>query len=280
MTGGRTGSAGPVTTARPVLVSAHRGGAGRDATRENTLGALRDAARLDCEFVEIDVRRCADGVYVVHHDGTVRDGGRRVPVASLTFAEFARLVDPHLVLDDALEALRGRTSVHLDLKNVSDPEDGPASLVRSEVALVQHVIGLMGAGNVVVTGLRDASVAAVRAWSRHAHPELLVGLSLSRDVGVRGLVKLVTGRLDEVVPARRLRTSDANLAVCERTQARLWGARWARRRGLPLLVWTVDDPGELRAWLRDERAWMVTTNFPERAVRMRSELATADGGHP
>jgi glycerophosphoryl diester phosphodiesterase len=267
---------GPATAARLPLVSAHRGGAGRDRARENTLGALREAALLDCEYVEIDVRRCADGVYVVHHDGSVRDGERRVPIASLTSAEFARLVDPHLVLDDALEALRGHTRVHLDLKSVSDPEEGPAVPVRSEVALVQHVIDVMGAGNVVVTGLRDTAVAAVRAWSRKAYPDLLVGLSLSRDVGVRGLRKLVTGRLDAVLPGRRLRASDANLAVCERTQARLWGARWAARRGLPLLVWTVDDPDELRRWLRDRRTWMVTTNHPQRAVTLRREL-TGDG---
>jgi glycerophosphoryl diester phosphodiesterase len=102
-----------------------------------------------------------------------------------------------------------------------------------------------------------------------------VGLALSRDVGLRGLGKLLTGRLGEVLPGRRLRASDANLAVCQRTQARLWGARWARRHGLPLLVWTVDDPAGLRAWLGDERTWMVTTNFPERAVSLRRELAAA-----
>ncbi|SEO71885.1 glycerophosphodiester phosphodiesterase [Trujillonella endophytica] len=273
MSRGRTGPAGPATPADLSLVSAHRGGAGRDVARENTLEALRDAARFPCEYVEFDVQRCADGVYVVHHDRHVRSGDRRVPISSLTFGEFTRHAGSYLLLDDALNELRGRKKAHLDCKLVYDTGHGGALPAGSDVLLVRHVVHRMGAENVVVTGLSDAAVRAVRAWSREHCPELRVGLSLSRDVGVRGLVKLVTGRLDEVLPGRRLRASDANLAVCKRTQARLWGARWARRYGLPLLVWTVDDPDQLRAWLRDERAWMVTTNFPLRAVELRRELA-------
>lgn len=268
----------PPGTRTPPLISAHRGGAGADRARENTLGALRDATAVDCEYVEFDVRRCRDGVYVVFHDAAVRDGGRRVPVASLTSAEFARLVDVHLVLDDALEVLRGRRKVHLDLKPLARPEGGGAVPPEEEVALVRHVVEVMGADDVVVTGLPDEAVAAVRAWSRVHCPQLLVGLSLSQDVGPGGLRKVLTGRWAEVLPGRRLRAADANLAVCQRTQARLWGARWARRRGLPLLVWTVDDPDELRAWLGGDRAWLVTTNHPARAAALRSQLAAEAAG--
>ena len=39
----------------------------------------------------------------------------------------------------------------------------------------------------------------------------------------------------------------------------------------------VDDPAELRAWLRDGRIWMLTTNFPQRALELRRELARAGG---
>ncbi|MGY1740726.1 MULTISPECIES: glycerophosphodiester phosphodiesterase [unclassified Blastococcus] len=262
------------TTTRPLpLVSAHRGGAGSDRARENTLGALREAAAMDCEYVEVDVRRCRDGVYVVFHDAHVRDGDRRVPVAALTYDEFTRLAGTPLLLDDALEALRGRTGVHLDLKFLAEPEAGDPVPPAHEVALVRHVVDVLGAGDVLVTGLQDEAVAAVRAWARENSVELLVGLSLSRDVGLGGLARLLTGRLGDALPGRRLRATGANLAVCHRTVARLWGARWAHRHGLPLLVWTVDDPAELRAWLRDERAWLVTTNHPRRALALRDELA-------
>ena len=52
-------------------------------------------------------------------------------------------------------------------------------------------------------------------------------------------------------------------------------ARGARRRGVPVLVWTVDSPRALRFWLRPGRIWMVTTNRPEDALAVRA--GTADG---
>ncbi|WP_409332160.1 hypothetical protein [Trujillonella humicola] len=168
--------------------------------------------------------------------------------------------------------------MHLDLEPLARPEAGDPVPPEHEVALVRHVVDVMGADDVVVTGLQDEAVAAVRAWSRVHCPQLLVGLSLSRDVGPGGLRKVLTGRLGEVLPGRRLRASDADLAVCHRTQARLWGARWARRHDLPLLVWTVDNPRELRRWLVDDRAWLVTTNHPARAVALRSELSAEVAG--
>src|SRR5215472_14720331 len=51
------------------IVIAHRG----DHTRahENTLTALRSAIEAGVDYAEIDVRRTADGQYVLMHDGTV-----------------------------------------------------------------------------------------------------------------------------------------------------------------------------------------------------------------
>jgi glycerophosphoryl diester phosphodiesterase len=65
------------------------------------------------------------------------------------------------------------------------------------------------------------------------------------------------------------RDSRADVVVARHTLARLGMAWLARRRGLPLLVWTVDGERSLRYWLRPGRAWMVTTNEPELAMRLR-----------
>jgi glycerophosphoryl diester phosphodiesterase len=262
-----------MTTHRPLL-SAHRGGACGDPLRENTLGALLEAVTLDCEFVELDVQRCRDGVHVLAHDDDVFDGSRWMPIRSLTADEYAALPCGGLLLEEALEALRGRKKVHLDLKRCSDPDDGgPAR--RHEVALIARVVEVMGAGAVVVTGLDDEAVAAVRAWSRSRHPELLVGFALGRDLVGLPPGRLVRSALGDLFPDRRLRRCDANLVVCEKTLAKAWIAAWARRRGLPLLVWTVDDTRELRSWLDDSRAWLITTNFPRRASRVRRDLDDA-----
>jgi glycerophosphoryl diester phosphodiesterase len=258
------------------LLSAHRGGPGPDASRENTLEAMIEAATLACEYVEFDVQRCRGGIHVLYHDDFVLDGRRRLPIAALTFEEFTKYADTWLLLDDALRIFRDRKKVHLDLKFLSDPEDGGREGHGHEVALVAHVIDVMGAENVIVTTLEDDSVRAVRRWSRDRYPGLLVGLSLGRDVTGRGVAGAVRVRLSEAFPGRRLRRCDANLVVCEKNLARFRVAGWACRHGLPLLVWTVDHPRGLRRWLRDPRVWLITTNYPRRALRLRDDLYPED----
>ena len=51
-------------------IYAHRGSTG-PSIRENTIAAFQRAAELGADGVELDVRRTADGVLVVHHDQEV-----------------------------------------------------------------------------------------------------------------------------------------------------------------------------------------------------------------
>ena len=54
-----------------VMVVAHRGGwmeHGRIVAAENSIAAIERALALGAEMVEVDVRRSADGVFVVMHD--------------------------------------------------------------------------------------------------------------------------------------------------------------------------------------------------------------------
>jgi glycerophosphoryl diester phosphodiesterase len=80
-------------------------------------------------------------------------------------------------------------------------------------------------------------------------------------------------RRSELFPNMRMRESRANLLVAHHVLARLGVAAYARRRGIPLLVWTVDTPRALRYWLRPGRAWLVTTNHPALALEMRSAVS-------
>jgi len=193
-----------MTVVRPLL-STHRAGPGPHPDRENTLPALLEAVRLDCEYVEFDVQRCRGGVHVLYHDDFVLDGDRRLPIRTLTVEQFTKYADTYLLLDQALEIFRDRKKVHLDLKFLSDPDDGGNEGDGHEVALVAHVIDVMGAENLLVTTLEDASVRAVRAWSRSRYPGLLVGLSLGRDVSGLGAWGVVRTRMSEAFPGRRLR---------------------------------------------------------------------------
>ena len=79
--------------ANPVVadaIIAHRG-APRNAP-ENTLPAMREAARLGARWVEVDVKLTADGKPVIIHDDTVdRTTSGRGLVAGLTLAEIRGL---------------------------------------------------------------------------------------------------------------------------------------------------------------------------------------------
>ena len=55
-----------------MRVIAHRGASAVE--RENTLEAFRAAVRLNADGIELDVRRTANDVLVVHHDAHLPDG--------------------------------------------------------------------------------------------------------------------------------------------------------------------------------------------------------------
>jgi glycerophosphoryl diester phosphodiesterase len=60
--------------------------------------------------------------------------------------------------------------------------------------------------------------------------------------------------------------------VAHHLLARVRLLRWAHRREVRVLVWTVDSPRVVAAALRDPRVWMVTTNRPEAALAARESL--------
>ena len=80
-------------------------------------------------------------------------------------------------------------------------------------------------------------------------------------------------RVSELLPRLRYQESRANLVVVKHILARLGVAAFARRRHLPLVVWTVDSEESLRYWLRPGRAWLVTTNQPGLALKVRSGVS-------
>jgi glycerophosphoryl diester phosphodiesterase len=84
-----------------------------------------------------------------------------------------------------------------------------------------------------------------------------------------GFVSRQRAQLASYFPATRIRRSGANLVASHKLVARLSLKAYARRRGLQLVVWTVDGEAELARWMNDPDVWMVTTNHPKRAIAAR-----------
>src|SRR5688500_1112345 len=88
----------PTATVEQVLAVAHRGASAR--APENTLAAVRLAADLGADAVEVDLQRTRDGALVLLHDaglGRTTDAATRLrgrgpwSVGSLTLEEVRRL---------------------------------------------------------------------------------------------------------------------------------------------------------------------------------------------
>ena len=108
------------------VVIAHRGNHTR--AHENTLTALQHAIDAEIDYAEIDVRRTADGHYVLMHDRTVdRMTDGHGPVSELTLAQIRALrvrdtkrpnipTDRVPTFEEALNLIKGRLNIYLDFK--------------------------------------------------------------------------------------------------------------------------------------------------------------------
>ncbi len=239
-----------------ALVSAHRGGTGADVAAQNTLAGFEAAIALGCDYVEFDVRLTADGTPVIFHDDAVHDDDQVRSIAQHRLDDLVHLSP--VTLEAVLDTIAGRVKAHVDLK------------VRGhEIELARRIVGRLGVDDVIITTAEDSSVRRLVAWSRDNAQGLLVGLSTSaRLPGRRAWMRRLV-RLEAAFPRTRIRLSRANLVVSHKTVARWSLRRYARRRGLPLLVWTVDSPRELARWMNDPHTWLVTTNYPHRAFAAR-----------
>lgn len=253
-----------------VLISAHRGGCGRRRDVENTLIAFENAIAAGSDYVEFDIQRTADGIYLLTHDDRVRVNGRTVMVADLPAAVVDDVLGRRVRYAEALALLaqHGRKA-HLDFKFAS-PAHGVEAGEMWEVEATRTALAHLPATDFIVTTAEDHSVRILRDWADSEGIDLLVGLSIGRH-RLTGMAwwRQVRWRAEELFPERRVRRCRANLLVAQRHLARARLLRWAHANNLPVLVWTVDNPSELRRLLSDPRVWMVTSNFPERGLGLR-----------
>ena len=213
---------------------AHRGGATPGV--ENAVSQFADVERLGYSYVETDVRTTADGVAVLFHDEDAgRVTGRAGLLSGLRWADVHALAygngEPVARLDDVLDAFP-RLRFNVDLKD----EGG----VRS----VPDVVARTGSGRrVCVTSFSQRRVERAR---------VLLGAEVCTGLGVGGVARLVASAASGL---RRGRLGGGGgvlqvpwvLPGDRRLPAAL--VRLARREGLAVHVWTVDDPAEMAAAL-------------------------------
>jgi glycerophosphoryl diester phosphodiesterase len=229
-----------LAAARPLVIG-HRGASA--ARPENTVEAFRHAAELGADWVELDVRRTADGALVVHHDASLPDG--RVIV------ELARVDLPASVpsLVAALDACAGM-GVNVEIKNdPADPDFDARDRVADAVAdlLVARSVGPDGTdlAMILVTSFNPRTIDAVRSRAPSVPTGQLV-FDLADPAAV--VARAVRGGHRSVNPWDPF----VDEALIELTRA----------VGLLVFPWTVDDPARMQVLL-DLGVDGIITNVPD-----------------
>jgi glycerophosphoryl diester phosphodiesterase len=233
-----------------TLISAHRGSCGIDGLP--AAERYRRAIDLGVDYVEIDVRRTADGTYVTFHDDLTPSGRN---TRGLTYAQLRDDVGSELLaLDEVLDLAAGRVGLHVDLK---EDDCGPD--------IVRVVLERMSETSFVVTTGGDQVIRRIK----DQFPTVKAGLTLGRDLERWPPWRILGVRLSELFPGPRLSGSHADFVAMHQQLARLRLLRYASTRGIPAWVWTVDDEVEIKRFLADPRVTTLITNRPDLALRFR-----------
>lgn len=226
----RVHDTGPMSEFRAY---AHRGGT--EHAPENSHAAFASAVAMGCRYLETDVRATRDGVAVIHHDATLdRTTDSTGTIRQMPWAQVrqARIGGQHPIsrLDDLLGDFPDVT-VNLDIKDAS--VIGPLLDALRRTASFDRVC------------LTSFSTARLNAVRRHipdtvatsAGPREVAAVYAASRVGRSSAPRLGATRLQ--IPERAYRRTLLDDRFLSATRA--WG--------LPIDVWTVNDPADMKRLL-------------------------------
>lgn len=229
------------------LIIAHRGASAY--ARENTLEAFRIAMEMGADMIEFDVRITGDDVLILYHDSDIK--GR--PIRDLTYNEVhgiameAGYIVP--TLEETFDFTQGKIKLDIELK-----EDGYALKVAELAG------NYMDTGNFIITSSLDSPVRTIK----ERYTEIRTGLVL----GSRPLYRLSRSLL----PAARIRNTGADVLAVDRDLLKLGFMVAARKLGLPVYVWTVNERSLMGKLLATDGVAGIFTDKPDVALFLREMI--------
>jgi len=234
----------------PALIDAHRGECGLPGLQ--AADRYGRAISLGVDYVEIDVRRSADGVYVNYHDERTRSGRA---VRELTYAALKQELGAELLqVGEVMELVDGRVGLHVDVKQTGD-----------EAATVRLIQSGCAHSPVVFTG-GDDSIHAIK----QIFPMVRAGLTLGEDLDGAPPWRYLRVRLSELFPGVRLRRSQSDFAAVHQRLAGIRVLGYCARVHMSAWVWTVDDEVNIARFMHDPRVAVLITDRPDIALRFRT----------
>ena len=233
------------------LIIAHRG-APRYA-KENTIESFEKATILGADMIEFDVRRTKDNVLIAYHNKLIQGH----PVKDLTYEGISQKARNQgfdiPTVEEVLKWSRGKIKLDVELK-----EEG------YEKKVVELLSKYFEEDQFVITSFNDASLRVIK----ERYPDIKTGLILGRGIPP---YRILT-RLQEFFSIKRCKKAKADFLVAHLEL--LWAGflERARRRHLPVFVWTVNDKKMIWKLLHDRRVYGIITDKPDLAISLRKKL--------
>ena len=229
-----------------TLVVAHRGGA-ELVERGNTIEAFEMAISVGAPMAELDVHRTADDVCVVHHDAVIGD----LHISRNSRQELCRVARQAgyelSTLSEVLETCRDRIRLDIEIKTPG-----------FEAPLLREVHQYFEPSDVVFKSFHDRTVKAIKALAPQSTAGLLVGLSDHWT----DLPQIAT----ELFPEIRVLRCGADFVSPNHRLLRAGFVRRLHALGIPVWVWTVNDPRRIAKLMG--RVDAIITDRPDIAMAL------------
>lgn len=261
----------PYLAGSPLLI-AHRGGAG--VAPENTMAAFREALEVwGADMVELDVRTTRDGVLVVLHDETVdRTTNGTGRIQDLSWDDVKELdAGYHFRDPEGRHTHRGKGIRVPAFQEVLEAFPGlrlnvEAKNGRSAPILVELIRKHGALHRVLVAAEWEKNRRAVRGypgpWGASRRHIATFFILLGTPFGPFYTPSCDALQVPEIHKGIRILTPRF--------------MQEAHRRNIPIHVWTVDDPGDMRRLL----SWGVDGIQTDRPDVLASVLMETVGRHP
>jgi len=230
-----------------IITIAHRGASGH--APENTLAAFAKALEIGVDAVEMDVRKSSDGHLVVIHDGFLdrtTDGKGRVsrkPLTRLKELDAGSWYHPRFsgeripTLQEVIDLVKGKVRICIELK---------VRGIEREVLKLIEDNGITD--DVIIVSFIHLALKRIK----EANPRIATGalMGVSRLAMPSRLVqKALKAKADVLEPPWNFTTPKL--------------IEEAHHMGLPVIVWTVDDPRQMGRLIK-MGVDGIATNYPER----------------
>jgi glycerophosphoryl diester phosphodiesterase len=237
------------------ICMAHRGWSGK--APENTMAAIHLAlAEPAIQAMEVDVQLTKDGVPVLIHDFTLeRTTNGSGLVKDHTFEELRTLDagswfhsdyagEPIPTLEEALQTVKGKCTLNIELKTAGDLYPGIAEKV------VQLVEQYDMKREVYITSFDHEVIKQVRELD----PSLKTGL-------------IIYGK--PVLLREQLRETGASILSMAYPYLTAEFVRTAIDEGITVIAWTVDVPEHIRLLMQWHPDIQICTNHPDRMLGLK-----------